>query len=102
MKAPKNAHAQNEPPSGGHSLTKNLAVATVAASLGIALGVNVGDVLAAEKRLDSPPNISRQDKDMVSKQLKDTNQVQQSTQQKVNQSKQTKINTQTPQTMIGK
>lgn len=101
MATPKNEHQPNHAQPASGTLKKSLAVATVAASLGIALGVNVGDVLAADLRLDSPPPnaLSRQDKDVISKQHKDTTQLQQSTQQKINQSKQIKLNTQTPQTL---
>lgn len=88
--------------SADNSLKKNLVVATVAAALGVSLGVCVGDVLAANERLSSPPNVSRQDKDMVSKQLKDANKVQQSTQLKIDQSKQLKFNTQAPQNTLGR
>lgn len=90
-------------PPAQRSLKKSLALATVAASLGLALGVNVADVLAAEKQLSSPPNaLSRQDKWIVVEQHKDATKVQQSTQQKINQSKQIKIDAQTPQTLYGK
>lgn len=105
MSEPNNKQEQHEASTVGHSLKKHLAVATVAASLGVALGVNVGDVLAAETQLSSPPNaVSRQDKWNVSNQHKDTIQ-QQSTQQKINQSnqsKQIKIDNQAPQTMYGR
>jgi len=84
-----------KPKSAGRSLKKNLAVATMAASLGVSLGVPVADVLAANERLDSPPALSRQDKDnnaleqkKVSNQGKFSNQI--------------KIDTQLPQTKIGK
>lgn len=49
----------------GHSLKKNLAVAAVAASLGLSLGVPVSDALANEK-MDSPPGYSVRDKKNVS------------------------------------
>jgi hypothetical protein len=105
MSEPNNKQEQYATQTVGHSLKKHLAVATVAASLGVALGVNVGEVLAAETQLSSPPNaVSRQDKWNVSNQHKDTIQ-KQSTQQKINQSnqsKQIKIDTPTPQTMYGK
>lgn len=105
MSEPNNKQEQHEASTVGHALKKHLAVATVAASLGVALGVNVGDVLAAETQLSSPPNaVSRQDKWNVSNQHKDTIQ-QQSTQQKINQSnqsKQIKIDNQAPQTMFGR
>jgi Na+/glutamate symporter len=79
----------------GRSLKKNLAVATMAASLGVSLGVPVADVLAANERLDSPPALSRQDKDkIVSDQKKVSNQGKFSNQ--------IKIDTQMPQTKIGK
>jgi len=84
-----------KPKSAGRSLKKNLAVATMAASLGVSLGVPVADVLAANERLDSPPALSRQDKDnnaleqkKVSNQGKFSNQI--------------KIDTQLPQTKVGK
>lgn len=106
MSEPKNRQGQHEAPTVGHALKKHLAVATVAASLGVALGVNVGEVLAAETQLSSPPNaVSRQDKWNVSNQHKDTIQHQQSTQQKINQSnqsKQIKIDNQVPQTLYGR
>ena len=84
-----------KPKSAGRSLKKNLAVATMAASLGVSLWVPVADVLAANERLDSPPALSRQDKDnnaleqkKVSNQGKFSNQI--------------KIDTQLPQTKVGK
>lgn len=53
------------------ALGKTLAIATMAASLGMSLGVPVGDVLAADEKLDNPSAISHQDKHtMASKQLK--------------------------------
>ncbi len=98
MSEPKNQQEQHETATVGQSLKKHLAVATVAASLGVALGVNVAEVLAAETQLSSPPNaVSRQDKDTI--------QQQQSTQQKINQSKQSKqikIDNQAPPTMYGR
>ena len=79
----------------GRSLKKNLAVATVAASLGVSLGVPVADVLAANERLSSPPTLSRQDKDtIVSEQMKVSNQGKLSNQ--------IKIDTQIPQSKIRK
>jgi hypothetical protein len=104
METTNNQQFDKDAQPANHSLKKSLVIATVAASLGMALGVNVGDVLAADLRMDSPPPsaLSRQDKDLVSKQHKDATQLQQSTQQKVNQSKQLKINTQTPQAVYGK
>ena len=58
------------------SFKKNLAIATMAASLGVSLGVPVGDVLADDARSSSPPGYSRQDKDNVAAgQLKGSNQV---------------------------
>ena len=103
MDETKHIQTDKEASTAHRSLKKSLALATVAASLGMALGVNVADVLAAEKQLSSPPNaLSRQDKDIVVKQHKDTTQIQQSTQQKLNQSKQMKLDTQTPQNLYGK
>lgn len=92
------------------SLKKSLAIATVAASLGIALGVNVADALAVDVQVGSPPIptsrqdkdlISRQDKDLISKQIKDANQIQQTMPQTSTQSKQIKIDSQAPQVILG-
>lgn len=103
MDGTKNNRTSKETQAVPGSLKKSLALATVAASLGMALGVNVADVLAVEKELSSPPKtLSRQDKDIVVKQHKEPTQIQQSTQQKVNQSKQMKVDTQIPQTLYGK
>ncbi len=55
----------------GVSFKKNLAVAAIAASLGVSLGVPVSDVLAAGEKLSSPPGYSRQDKFNQSSQIKD-------------------------------
>lgn len=77
------------------SLKKNLAVATMAASLGVSLGVPVADVLAANERLNLPPALSRQDKDNIAVEQKKI-----SNQGKF--SNQIKIDTQLPQTKIGK
>lgn len=68
----------------GRSLKQNLAVATVAASLGVSLGVQVGEALAVDVRLDSPPSpVSRQDKDrMTSGQIKLSDQLKMSNQGK--------------------
>jgi len=54
------------------TMKKNLAVATMAASLGVSLGVPVGDVLAAgpETMKAAPPGLSRQVKAPVSNQAK--------------------------------
>ena len=49
----------------GRSLKKNIAVAAVAASLGLSLGVPMSDALANEK-MDSPPGYSVRDKKNVS------------------------------------
>ncbi len=95
----------------GGSFKKNLAVATIAASLGVSLGVPVGEVLAAGNNLSSPPGYSRQDKQNAastsmksnqlkfkqSGQIKDAQKQKQSTQMKINapkQSSQVKLNTQ--------
>lgn len=103
MDETKNNQTGQDAPYAHRSLKKSLALATVAASLGMALGVNVADVMAVEKELSSPPKtLSRQDKDIVVKQHKEPAQIQQSTQQKVNQSKQMKVDTQPPQTLYGK
>jgi hypothetical protein len=92
------------------SLKKSLAIATVAASLGIALGVNMDAALAADIQTGSPPIptsrqdkdlISRQDKDLISKQIKDANQIQQSMPQTNTQSNQIKIDNQAPQIIPG-
>lgn len=66
------------------SFKKNLAIATMAASLGVSLGVPVGEVMADEVKTSSPPGISRQDKDNVaSGQLKYSNQTKMSNQGKI-------------------
>lgn len=70
----------------GRSLKKNLAIATVAASLGMSLGVPVCDVLAAGDKLNGPPAYSRQDKFKASSQIKDKR----SSQVKIKQSSQIK------------
>ena len=55
---------QNQP---GRSLKKNLAIAAVAASLGVSLGVPVKDVLAVEEQLANQPEYSSaQDKQNIS------------------------------------
>jgi hypothetical protein len=56
----KNNYSTNKQKGTGRSLKKNLAVAAVAASLGISLGVPVQDVLAADE------NITKQDEKNVS------------------------------------
>lgn len=82
----------------GRSLKKNLAIATLAASLGVSLGVAVGDVLAANEKLNSPPTFSQQDKDNVaSEQTKISNQTKLSNQHKDKASSQVKLNTQRQQ-----
>lgn len=99
MAAPKNNPVQSEKRSTGCSLQKSLAMATLAASLGMALGVNVEDTLAAEsQRYPSPNEISRQHKLIESNQVKNTNQnqMQQSRQHKIDQSRQIKLDTQQP------
>jgi len=66
------------------SFKKNLAIATMAASLGVSLGVPVGDVLAGEVNTSSPPGASIQDKHNVSsEQLKYSNQTKMSNQDKI-------------------
>ncbi len=65
-------------------LKKNIAIATMAASLGVSLGVPVGDVLIGDAKADSPPSYSRQDKDNVaSGQMKYSNQTKMSNQGKI-------------------
>lgn len=49
----------------GRSLKKNIAMAAMAASLGLSLGVPVSDALASE-RMSSPPDYSVSDKKNVS------------------------------------
>ena len=95
---------QNDPPVSGRSLKKDLAVAAMAASLGISLGVPVSDVLAATESMSSPPTlVSRQDKHKAaSAQTKLSTQSKLSTQVKQPQSSQIKLNTQLPQTTIVK
>jgi len=56
----------NEKKKSDHSVRKYLAVATMAASMGLSLGVPVGDVLAANERMSSPPDYSVSDKKNVS------------------------------------
>jgi len=104
MDATANKHVAAKQQPAPPSLKKNLAVAAMAASLGVALGVPVGDVLAANTELQSPPTpISRQDKDRVtSEQSKLSTQSKLSNQMKQGQSSQLKFNTQTPQTTTGK
>ena len=103
METTQNRQVDKDQQAANHSLKKSLAIATVAVSLGIALGVDVVDVLAGEGP-GSPPTraLSRQDKDLVSKQHKDVSQIQQSTRQSINQSKQIKIDSHLSQTIYGK
>ena len=62
---------------------KNLAVATMVASLGVSLGVPVSDALADNERMSSPPGYSRQDnQDVASEQMKFSNQTKISNQAK--------------------
>lgn len=77
----KNAAEQNPT---GRSLKQNLAVATVAASLGVSLGVQAGEALAADIGSGSPPSpLSRQDKDrMTAEQIKLSEQLKMSNQGK--------------------
>ncbi len=90
----------------GSSLSKNLAVAAVAASLGVSLGVAVEDVLAAEPKLNAVPAASNQHKDKISsKQIKLTTQPNVSNQGKFHNSKQIKLgsqkqNIQTPEKQL--
>lgn len=57
------------------SLKKYLAVATMAASLGVSLGVPVNEVLALDEKMSSPPEYSKQLKENVtSDQIKLKNQ----------------------------
>lgn len=51
-----------EPNPPDRSLKKYLAVATMAASLGVSLGVPVGDALAQDERLSSPPGYTLRDR----------------------------------------
>lgn len=77
------------------SLGKNLAVAAVAASLGVSLGVAVEEVLAAEPKTNTPPAYSSQHKDKISsKQIKLVTQPNVSNQGKFHNSKQLKLGTQ--------
>jgi hypothetical protein len=92
----KHAHG-NETPSDC-SLNKKLAIAAIAASLGVSLGVPVGDVVAAGEKMDSPPSYSRQHKDSVaSGQIKSSKQVKLKNQVSQKQSSQIKIDNQTQQ-----
>lgn len=50
----------------GRSLKKNLAVAAVAASLGLSLGVPVRDALAQGENMDSPPSYTMDDTQNIS------------------------------------
>lgn len=50
----------------GRSLKKNLAVAAVAASLGLSLGVPVRDALAQGENMDSPPSYTIDAPDTIS------------------------------------
>ena len=73
-----------ESKSGKQNLRKKLAIATMAASLGVSLGVPVGDVLADDTKASSPPGYSRQDKDnAASVQTKLSNQTKMSNQGKI-------------------
>ena len=45
----------------GRSFKKNIAMAAVAASLGLSLGVPVGDALAQSENMDSPPSYTLDD-----------------------------------------
>ena len=53
MKAKSTAKDHNDRKPGTRSLKKTIGIATVVASLGASLGVNVGDLLAAEKAIIS-------------------------------------------------
>ncbi len=70
--------------SSDRSLSKILTIAAMAASLGVSLGVPVGDALAVDQKLSSPPDAySSQHKDSVqSEQMKDSTQVKTSVQGK--------------------
>jgi len=57
---------KSEPGESGRSLKKNMAVAAVAASLGLSLGVPVGDALAQDEKVQSPPGYTAGDKTNVS------------------------------------
>lgn len=54
--------SMNENNTSDRSLKKYLVVATMAASLGVSLGVPVGDVLAQNEKMESPPGYTTQDK----------------------------------------
>jgi peptidoglycan hydrolase CwlO-like protein len=60
MKTKKLNHTVDKQKSSGRSFKKNIAIAAVAASLGVSLGVPVQDVLAGDE------NITTQDKQNVS------------------------------------
>ncbi len=70
----RNTEPPDEKKATGNSFRKNLAVATVAASLGVSLGVPVGEVLAAGNNLGNPPGYSRQDKQNVASESMKSNQ----------------------------
>ena len=60
--APKSQkQSTNEKNTSDRSLKKYLAVATMAASLGVSLGVPVGDALAQDETLSSPPGYTTRD-----------------------------------------
>ncbi len=55
MKAKSTAKQHNDRKPGIRSLKKTIGIATVVASLGASLGVNVGDVMAGEKATITSP-----------------------------------------------
>ncbi|MEA5113142.1 MAG: hypothetical protein VB050_03870 [Geobacteraceae bacterium] len=84
MKYEKPQQERKDAKQSAATLGKTLAIATMAASLGMSLGVPVDEVLAADEKLDNPSAISRQGKQNVSsKQLKLSNQIKLSNQSKL-------------------
>ena len=78
MKSKKSKHITKKQNQPGRSLKKNLAIAAVAASLGVSLGVPVKDVLAVEEQLASQPEYSAiQDKQNISSEQLKENSLQQ-------------------------
>ena len=71
MESTSQKQTPNDKKNAGHSLKKKLAIATMAASLGVSLGVPVADVMAADANLQNPPGVTLQgQQNVASEQLK--------------------------------
>ena len=104
MESPSQQHPHDDQKLSDRSLGKTLAVAALAASLGVSLGVPVGDALAADQKLESPPSAySRQHKDNVaSEQMKFSTQTKTSVQGKFAPSSQIKTEVPIQQNQFGR